>query len=127
MTQGLTDHLWLGTSEQSKAWSTGSVIEGLVIETESIIPGQIEGAGLGEIYIRGALGGVAAIVGMVGAALSIAKPRRASIIMIVAGIVGLIFVDTGPDRIWELSLYLFGIAALLAFLGSVLWKKGKQT
>ena len=65
-----------------------------------------EGAEVNEIYIRGALAVVAAIVAMVGASLSIAKPRRVSIIMIVAGIVGAIAVDT-----FVFSTILFGMAA----------------
>jgi hypothetical protein len=60
---------------------TGGVVEGFGVE------------GVEEISTRRALAFVAAIVGMVGATLSIAKPRTASIIMIVTGIVGLIAVD----------------------------------
>ncbi len=61
----------------------------------------------------GILAFVAGITGMVGAALSISKPRTASVIMAVSGIAGLIAVSFA----FIFATILFGIAALLAFLG----------
>ena len=72
--------------------------------------GEEEGA---EIAGQGFLGFGASVLGLVGAAIAIAKPRTASVLMLVAAVVGLI-VNGGffiPGAI------LLGIGSLLAFLG----------
>ena len=53
------------------------------------------------------------VVGLVGAALSIAKPRAAAVLMVISAILGVIFVFVA----YILATILLLVAALLAFLG----------
>lgn len=72
--------------------------------------GAEEGA---EIAGRGAIGWVASIVALVGAAMALSKPRVAAILLAVGAIVGLIVngVFFIPGAV------LLGVATLLAFFG----------
>ena len=56
---------------------------------------------------------VMSVVGLVGAALAIAKPRVAAVLMAVSAILGVIFVFVA----YILATVLLLVAALLAFLG----------
>ena len=56
---------------------------------------------------------VMSVGGLVGAALSIAKPRIAAVLMVVSAVFGLIFISFG----YVLATVLLLVAALLAFLG----------
>jgi hypothetical protein len=53
------------------------------------------------------------VLGLVGAALSIATPRLAALLMLISAVVGLIAISVG----YIMATILWGIAALLAFLG----------
>ena len=55
----------------------------------------------------------AGVGGLVGAGMSMAKPKIASALMAIAGVVGLIAVSFA----FLFATVLFGVAALLAFLG----------
>lgn len=66
-----------------------------------------------EIAGRGGLGVVISIVALVGAALAMAKPRAAALILLLTGIAGLVTVG----GFYLLAGPLLLVAALLAFLG----------
>ncbi len=76
--------------------------------------GEALGAeGAEEVIGLGWLAFVASIVGLVGAALALSKPKFAALLMVIAGVVGLIAVFVA----FILGTILFGLAALLTFLG----------
>ena len=73
-----------------------------------------EGAGAGEeIAVLGLVAFVASVVGLVGGAIAIPKPKAAAVLMLVAGIAGLIAISVAFIPATILLL----IGALLAFLG----------
>ena len=73
-----------------------------------------EGAGAGEeIAALGLMAFVASVVGLVGGAIAIGKPKAAAVLMLVAAIVGLISISFAFIPATILLL----IGALLAFLG----------
>ncbi|MFH1142001.1 MAG: hypothetical protein V1724_10195 [Chloroflexota bacterium] len=67
--------------------------------------GTVEGLGLAGIGFS--------VVGLVGAALAIAKPKVAAILMVISAVGGIISIFVA----YILAALLLGIAALLAFLG----------
>ena len=76
--------------------------------------GEAFGAeGAEEIIGLGWLAFVAGIGGLIGAGMAMTKPKIAAALMAIAGIVGLIAVSLA----YVFATALFGIAALLAFLG----------
>ena len=66
-----------------------------------------------QLYELGALAFVAGIGGLVGAGMAMAKPKIAAVLMAIAAVLGLIAVSIA----YVFAAVLFGIGALLAFLG----------
>ncbi len=83
----------------------------------AIVVGGI-GAGLGadegeQIALFGFLALIMSIVGLVGAALAMAKPKVSAALMVISAVVGVILVSAA----YALATVLLLIASLLAFLG----------
>ena len=76
----------------------------------------------GTVVIGGVVAIGMSIVGLVGAALAIAKPRLASVLMLTSAVVGLIAIFVA----YILATVLFLIAAALAFLGRQKSSKGEE-
>lgn len=82
----------------------------LVLGVSGLLFGVYEGA---DVSWRGFGAIVMSVVGLVGAALAIAKPRIAAVLMMVSAVLGFVFVTL----FYSLATVLLLVATLLAFLG----------
>jgi hypothetical protein len=89
------------------------LIAGILAITVGGIGQAVNANGAGTVTGLGFLAFVMAVVGLVGGALALSKPRVGALLLLVAGIVGFIAVSA----FWLLSGPLMLIGALLAFLG----------